>query len=103
VDAGPGAGWTGRNQGRSGRLVEVEVVRDVPEDRVVLADVGPGIGAAVGGGVMKPCLEYGLITSPGTRRPKPARSTTGGTTWSSKPPQSSQARKIAVLFQSGPA
>ena len=51
VDAGPGAGWTGRIVGGRGVWLEVEVGGDVAEDRVVLADVGAGVGAAVGGGI----------------------------------------------------
>src|SRR6267154_6336804 len=46
-------GWRvrGQQQRRAGRLAEVEVVEQIPEDRGVLADVGPGIGPAIGRGV----------------------------------------------------
>ena len=41
----------GEDQRWARRLVEVEVVGEVAEDLLVLADVGSGIGSAVGGGV----------------------------------------------------
>jgi hypothetical protein len=89
------------DQQRAGRLVEVDVARQVAEDRVALVDVGPGIGATVGGGIkpgavdgvvldelgvgielritwsMSPCFAQGLITRRLPEHRDPARGAHG--------------------------
>ena len=57
MDAGPGAGCTGRVKGGRGVWLKSKSSVEVAEDRVVLAHVGPGVGAAVGGGIEPGAVE----------------------------------------------